>query len=586
MAGPPQRTSAVAALRRLYPYARPALPALVASAFAAMVATVCGLAFPLVIKHIIDGPVAHRELAGLWWPAVLLTLLGVAEGALFWVRRMLSARPTMQVEATMRAAIYDKLQRLPVAFHDRWPAGQLLSRAVSDLSTIRRFLAFGVIFLCVNLATFVIGVAILLVLSWQLGLIIAALAVPLVALSFSYESRYQILARRSQDQVGDLATTVEESVLGIRILKAFGRSAHLGASFLAQAKALRATENGKARVISMLWAVIVALPEIALGIALLLGIMQVAHGHLSAGTLVAFFGVAMGLRWPIDSIGWLLAIANDTASASVRYFEVMDEPLTVTSPAAPRQIRNPRGLLEFDGVRFEFDDARGVELLRGVDLTLRPGESLAVVGATGSGKTTLTALVNRLYDVTGGSIRLDGVDIRELALDDLRSRVAVAFEEPTLFSASVRENVLLGLPDGTDEQVEQALTVAQAGFVKDLPWGLSTRIGEQGMSLSGGQRQRLALARAVVGSPEVLVMDDPLSALDIHTEAEVERALRSVLAGTTALIVAHRASTVMLADRVALLADGRIAAVGTHSELLETEPRYRALISTIEGGRQ
>jgi ATP-binding cassette, subfamily B, bacterial len=221
-----------------------------------------------------------------------------------------------------------------------------------------------------------------------------------------------------------------------------------------------------------------------------------------------------------------------------------------------------------------------VDTLRGINLELHPGETVAVVGATGSGKTTLTSLVNRLYDVTGGSIRLDGVDIRELDLAVLRARVSVAFEEPTLFSASVRENVLLGKPDGTDAEVTAALAVAQADFVYDLPWGLDTRIGEQGLSLSGGQRQRLALARAVVARPEILVMDDPLSALDIHTEAQVEQALRSVLETTTALVIAHRASTVLLADRVALLQNGRITATGTHSELMASVPAYRDLLAS------
>ncbi len=528
------RAPSIASLRRLVPYARPAFRSLAASAVAAVAATSCGLVFPLVIAWIIDGPIARHRLSELWAPALVLLALGTAEAVLFWARRMLSTRPTMRVEAAMRAALYQRLQQLPVSFHDRWPAGQLLSRAVSDLSTIRRFLAFGVVFLVVNLATFVVGVGILLFLSVQLGLIVAALAIPLVLLSFSYESRYQILARRSQDQVGDLATVVEESVLGIRILKAFGRSAHLGESFLRQARGLRDTELKKARVISVLWAVIIALPEIALGIALVLGIREVAGGTMSAGILVAFFGTAMGLRWPIDSIGWLLAMANDTAAAAARYFEVMDSPLTVTSPKQPATPPPSAGHLVLDGVRFQFADARlrpgrPAELLRGIDLELRPGETVAVVGATGSGKTTLTSLINRLYDVTGGAVRLDGVDIRDLDLEVLRSRVSLAFEEATLFSASVRENVLLGKPDGTDEEVRAALSIAQADFVDELPWGLDTRIGEQGLSLSGGQRQRLALARAVVGNPAVLVMDDPLSALDIHTEAQVERALRSVL---------------------------------------------------------
>ena len=576
------RGTTIASLRRLYPYARPALPWIAGSAAAAAVATLCGLAFPLVIQQIIDGPITDKDMTALWGPAILLVILGLAEGSLFWLRRVLAARPTMQVEATMRSDLYDRLQRLPVAWHDRWPAGQLLSRAVSDLSTIRRFLAFGLIFLVVNTVTLVVGIGILIALSWQLGLIFATIVVPLVAICFRFESRYQVLARRSQDQVGDLATTVEESVLGIRILKAFGRSPHLVRGFLREAGALRTNELSKAKVISVLWAAIVALPEIALGITLVLGIWQVANGGLSAGALVAFFGTAMGLRWPIDSIGWLLAISNETATASDRFFEVMDSPLTVTSPEHPVPAPPAAGRVRFSRVRFRFADAQdgAPDVLRGIDLDVAAGETVALVGATGSGKTTLTSLVNRLYDVSAGSISLDGVDIRDLDLADLRSRVAIAFEEPTLFSASVRENVLLGRPDGTDAEVRTALQIAQATFVEDLPWGLDTRIGEQGLSLSGGQRQRLALARAVVGRPSVLVLDDPLSALDIHTEAQVEQALRSVLGSTTALIIAHRASTVMLADRVALLEAGRIAALGTHSDLMATVPAYRDLLTS------
>ncbi|WP_420122945.1 ABC transporter ATP-binding protein [Nakamurella sp.] len=581
--GVPPHVPATASLRRLLPFVRPALPALLLSAVAALAATLCGVAFPLVIQQIIDGPIAQRDLAGLWGPGALLLVLGVLEAVLFWARRMLSARPSMRVEARMRAAIYAHLQRLPVSFHDRWPTGQLMSRAVSDLATIRRFLGFGLVFLFVNLATFVVGVVVLLALSWSLGLIIAAMAVPLVLLCFRYESRYQVLARRSQDQVGDLAGMVEESVLGIRILKAFGRSGHFSRRFADAARSLRGTELGKASVVSRLWGSVIVLPEIAFGLTLGLGIVQVADGSLSAGTLVAFFGVALSLRWPIDSIGWLLAMTNDAASATQRYFEVMTSPVTIAAPAHP--VRSPapgRGHLRFEAVRFRFADTPDdrPDLLRGVDLDVRPGETIALVGATGSGKTTLTALVNRLYDVTGGHIRLDGTDVRELDLADLRRRVAVAFEEPTLFSASVRENVLLGHPDGSDEDVWAALQLAQADFVAGLPWGLDTRIGEQGLSLSGGQRQRLALARAVVGRPEVLVLDDPLSALDIHTESKVEQALRSVLAGTTALIVAHRASTVLLADRVALLVDGRVAATGTHTQLMATRPDYRDLLTS------
>ncbi len=579
--GPTGRHSSVGHLLRLAPFVRPILPRLIWSAVAAGVATLAGMAFPLVIRLLIDGPISAHRLSQLWWPTALLLGLGLTEAGLFWVRRMLAARPTMRVEATMRQRLYDHLQRLPVAFHDRWPTGQLLSRAVSDLSTIRRFLSFGLVFLIINAAAYVIGVVLLLTLSWPLALIIVAVAIPLFAVCLSTEFRYQVLSRRSQDQVGDLATVVEESVLGIRILKAFGRSAHLRSTFLRQARELRGTELSKARIVCVLWAAVISLPEIALGLALYFGIREVANGSMSPGTLVAFFGVALSLRWPLESLAWLMAMANDAATATQRYFEVLDAEPDVVSPAEPARPIPGGGRLTFRNVHFAYPDARS-EVLRGFDLDIAPGETVAVVGATGSGKTTLTALVNRLYDVGSGEIALAGVDIRRLDLADLRTRVAPAFEEPTLFSASVRENVLMGRPGSTDEEVRTALRIAQADFVDELPWGLDTRIGEQGLSLSGGQRQRLALARAVIGGPEVLVLDDPLSALDIHTEALVEQALRSVLSQTTALVIAHRASTVMLADRVALMVDGRVAAIGRHAELMRTVPAYRDLLSSEE----
>jgi ATP-binding cassette, subfamily B, bacterial len=321
---------------------------------------------------------------------------------------------------------------------------------------------------------------------------------------------------------------------------------------------------------------------------LAVGAFEVAAGSMTIGTLVAGVTIMTFIRWPIDSMGWLLAEASNTASASQRFSEIFAWPheqpgSVIREPAKPRALTRPiRGRIRLEGVRFAYPEA-GVEILRGVDLEIAPGETVALVGVTGSGKTTLTALVPRLYDVTAGRVTLDGVDIRELSLGDLRRTVATAFEDPVLFSASARENVALGAPWASDADVVEALQVAHADeFVDALPWGMDTRIGEQGLSLSGGQRQRLALARAVVGKPAVLVLDDPLSALDVHTEAEVERALRRVLRDVTALIVAHRPSTVQLADRVALLAGGRITAVGTHSELLASNDDYRKVLSTLD----
>ncbi|OLR89881.1 ABC transporter ATP-binding protein [Actinokineospora bangkokensis] len=573
-------------LLRLLPYVKPFRWYLIGSAGAVLAAMVCGLATPLVIKAVLDGPVAGRDPGSLGWLIALITALGVAEALLVWARRRLASAPGPRIEANLRADLYRHLQRLPVAFHDQWQSGQLLSRAVTDLSTLRRFIGFSAVFIVVNTTTILLGIGVLFVLDPWLGLITLACGVPLVLVSAHHETRYAVLARRSQDQAGDLATTVEESVLGIRVLKAFGRGPDIARRFAGQAAAWRRTELAKYKVLAALIAVIILLPELGLGLQLLVGALGIADGTMTVGTLVAAVTVAGYLRWPIDSIGWLLADANQSATACERYWEVRDAEVTITDPAEPADLPATGGELRFEGVRFTYPGA-GAPVLDGVDLVVRPGETLALVGPTGSGKTTLTALVPRLADVTGGRVLVDGVDVRDARLADLRATVATAFEEPVLFSASVRENVALGSPGATDDDVWLALRVASAeDFVRALPWGLDTRIGEQGLSLSGGQRQRLALARAVVGRPRLLVLDDPLSALDVHTEAEVERALRRVLSGVSALVVAHRSSTVRLADRVAVLDGGRVTAVGTHAELLATDPGYRALMSALDSEQE
>ncbi|MEU8693725.1 ABC transporter transmembrane domain-containing protein [Streptomyces sp. NPDC048665] len=799
--------SAVRTLLRLWPYVRPVRARLFTAAFVAVVASCTGLVIPLVLKWMVDGPVADRDPGGVWLGALYLFLLGVAEALLFGLRRWLVARPLSRVEARMRAGLYGRLQRLPVAFHDRWASGQLLSRGTTDLMLLRQFLAFPLTFLLVNGVTILVGVVIMLAQDWVLGLVILGPTIPVMWTCAVFERRYATVARAAQDQVGDLTTVVEESVLGIRVVKGFGRHRSQAHAFRELALTLRGTELRKARLLAVIWGVIVTLPELAIGAALVLGVVRVSDGDLSAGTLVAFLSTALALRWPVDSIGFLLAMSQEAATATERYFEAMDEPPeedlptgrgqrpaagraerstsgrgegsvsgrwegsapghgespgpghgdksttgrgqgsgpghgdkstagrwkgsapghgdnstagrgkspapgAEQSPTAPREgdsaarhgngpaaghgedsatglpddlaarrrenpatrqgkgsaarhgetsaaelgddlaarrKENPApghgdnstagrgkspdpgaedsstappaadsatGLpdhladrreespaparrdarpgphrggagLRFENVRFRYPDASpdSPPLLTGVDLHIRPGESMALVGATGSGKTTLTALVPRLHEVTSGRITLDGVDITEMPREELRAKVAVAFEEPTLFSTSVGENVLMGArPDAGEPELERALEVAQAaGFVHALPQGTGTRVGEQGLSLSGGQRQRLALARAVVGRPDFLVLDDPLSALDVHTEAAVEAALRHVLADTTALIVAHRPSTVLLADRVALLSGGRIAAVGTHHELLRTNAEYAHLMSGTSG---
>jgi ATP-binding cassette subfamily B protein len=592
-----ERSPAVRTLLRLWPHLRPVRARWFAAAVIAVLASLTSLVIPLVLKWLVDGPIADRDTAGVWLGALWVLLLGLAEALLFGLRRWLVARPLSSVEADMREGLYRRLQRLPIAFHDRWASGQLLSRATTDLMIIRMFLAFPLTFLLVNGVTILAGVVVMLSMDWALGLLVLIPVIPVIAVCTVFERRFAEASRAAQDQVGDVTTLVEESVLGIRVIKGFGRHRSQARAFRELTHRLRGTELRKARLLGAIMSVIVVLPELAIGTCLVLGTVRVADGTLSAGTLVAFLSTALALHWPVISIGFLLAMSQEATTATARYFEVMDTepesasdgpPATATAPAEPAKaalaVKESAGL-RFEGVRFRYPDAPAdaPPVLDGVDLHVRPGESLALVGLTGSGKTTLTALVPRLHELTGGRITLDGVDITAVPREELRARVAVAFEDPTLFSATVGENVLMGAAErdaATDpDALGRALGVAQAGFVHALPQGVDTQVGEQGLSLSGGQRQRLALARAVVGRPDFLVLDDPLSALDVHTEAAVEAALREVLADTTALIVAHRPSTVLLADRVALLSGGRIAAVGDHHELLRTNAEYAWLMS-------
>lgn len=571
-------------LFRILPYAKKAVPRLVLGVIAAIAAHSVALSIPQVLRELIDGLDESGTLESLYFLVALVFGMGLLEAFLVLLRRWLVLVPVTEVESDMRANLYKKLQDLPLSFHDRWPSGQLLSRATQDLGLMRRWLSFGLVLLIANAATIAIGLVVLFSFSWILGTIFFIVSIPIWLKGFSFESGYGKITRQSQDQAGDLATAVEESVHGIRVLKAFGRGDFAAQKFAEGATDLRSTELKKAGLIANMWAYLLFLPETALGLSMLAGILLVADGSLTVGGLVAFFATATVLRWPTESVGFLLALTLDAKTAISRHFEVIDEPVSIKDPVDPKTIKDPKGKLEFKDVHFSYEDQNpgALPLLRGVNLVLNPGESVALIGVTGSGKTTLTALTTRLFEVSGGSIELDGIDIRSLTRSELRTHIAMAFEDATLFSSSVRDNVLLGRPDATEEEFAEALEIAQAQFVYDLPEGVETKIGEEGLSLSGGQRQRLALARAVAAKPAVLVLDDPLSALDVDTEAMVESALRTVLSETTALIVAHRPSTVQLADRVALLQDGKIVAFGKHSELLATSKEYRFVVSSLE----
>ena len=587
---PVERLSTPKALARLLPFTKPVMGRLAGGAFAALGAAIMTLLIPIVLQIAVDGPITTGDVPMIIWASLGILALGVLEALFVYLRRAFVLTPGTGVEYEIRQQFYVRLQRLPVAFHDRWQSGQLLSRMMQDINLIRRWLVFGAILLVVNVLTIVIGSFLLFRWHWLLGTIFLVVSIPLWWVGYKFERTYGTLARQSQDQAGDLATAVEESVHGIRVLKAFGRGKHALQKFRAQVDTLRSTELRKAREVGVLWFWLEVMPMIGFALCLLAGIYLTSIGQLTIGELLAFFVMATALRWPIESLGFLFSFLIDARTATDRIFEVLDEENTIVDPEHPVTIAKPRGELAFRGVHFKYQDAAATErdLLDGIDLVLQPGETMALVGLTRCGKTTLTTLPTRLYDVTGGTVELDGVDVRDLRLDELRRHISMAFEDATLFSASVRENVLIGRDDldinspEADEALREALDIAQAQFAYELPNGVDTAVGEEGLSLSGGQRQRLALARAVAARPGVLVLDDPLSALDVDTEALVEAALRRVLATTTALIVAHRPSTVSMADRVAVLEAGRIVGVGTHSDLLRDNEHYRHVISSLE----
>jgi ATP-binding cassette subfamily B protein len=570
--------SSLHSLWRIRAYVRPYAGQMTLMTVAAGLAVGASIVVPLITAAVVDGPIVDGDTAALIPLGLLALLLGVLEAGLVFIRRWVQSYAALGIESEVRNDLYAHLQRLSVAFHDRWQAGQLLSRATTDLSILRRFLSFGLVFLVVNIATFVVVVALLIHLYLPLGILVALSSIPLFLISRGLARAYLTAARRVQDQQGDLATFVEESAVGVRMIRSFGRRQHVGETFRGSARTLHDSAVHKSVLVARFWSLLDLVPNLTLGATLLFGALAVTQGSMSLGDLVAFVSLMLMLIWPVDSLGWIMANGQEAMTAADRIYEVFDTPATIVDRPGARDLQNPVGHLRFEEVWFSYAES-GPPILRSVNLEVLPGETLAVVGLTGSGKSTLTALVPRLYDVTQGKVTLDGVDVRDVRLASLRKAVATAFEDATLFSASVRENLTLGYPGATDDEIEQALSLAQAGFVHDLPWGLDTRIGEQGLSLSGGQRQRLALARAVVSKPRVLVLDDPLSALDVHTESLVEKALRRVLASTTALLVVHRPSTIALADRVALLEDGSIIAVGTHTELMRTQPSYRAVLS-------
>jgi ATP-binding cassette, subfamily B, bacterial len=533
---------------------------------------------PLMVKYAIDHGVLTKDRHALlvWLGALLgVGLLEMTAGA---VRHLYAIRNRARSDARVRDAIFAHSLRLDASYHDRVGPGELMSRASSDSEHVARMMDSIGHTIGYVLTVFAVAI-VLLVLDWRLALIVL-IPLPLISIAaWAYSLRYHARTERLQERWGEAATLVEETVSGIRVVKGLGAGRPLAAEFRSRSRSIVDRALEIARLDAVFMPTLEFLPLLGLLAVLWIGGRRVILGDLSLGSFVAFNAYVAMLVWPLRVLGQRVTTLQKAVGASARISEVLDAEPQLRDPRHPEKLERPlRGDVRLEGVQFGHEG--GHPVLNGLDLHVAAGESVALVGATGSGKSTIAGLLARLYDPDAGSVSLDGHDVRALRISDVRGAVALVFEETFLFTDTVRENIRFARPDARDEDVERAAELAgAAGFIADLPDGYDTLLGERGFSLSGGQRQRVAIARAILADPAVLVLDDATSAVDATKEHEIRAALTTVMSGRTTLVIAHRPATIALADRVAVLEGGRIVEQGTHAELLRSSLRYRALLA-------
>lgn len=530
--------------------------------------TTLSLAIPALIQRAIDHAVVPRHTGRLW--PYLLAILGLATLRLGvnFSRRYATARVGVRIEARMRELLYEAYLSFPRAFYDRHATGQVVSRATNDLYPIRYFAGWGMV-QGAQSTMMIVGAGIVLVLVDPLLALYTGVSMPLVGLlAWAFAHRVMPISRQVQERKGDVTEAADEAVVGIEMVQAFGREDDVRTRFGAKAEGVRDTVLRQAGVEARHLPGLYFLPALSIGAVVFFGGRDVIQGDLTIGEFVLFNTVLLQLVWPLESLGWIVNLAQRALASAGRSFAWLEGIERLPEPRRPKRLaRGPLGV-RFEDVRFSYGDEEDV--LRGLDLELEPGEIVAVCGATGSGKTTLLNLVPRFYDPTGGRVLIGGVDVREVSLADLRSAVAVVTQKPILFSAPLRDNLLGGRPDAPWDEVLAACEAAGvAAFVDDLPDGYDTLIGERGVNLSGGQRQRVALARALATRALVIVLDDPLSAVDTQTERDLVDRLRPALAGRTALVATQRLSTIELAGRAAVLGNGRVVEEGAAADLLD-----------------
>jgi ATP-binding cassette subfamily B protein len=517
-----------------------------------------------------------RHQLTVWVIAIVIAAVGRV--GLSVARRLVAGQVSLGVEVDLRNGLYGQLQRLELAFFDRQQTGQLMSRATVDLQSVRFFLGYGLIFIAQSLLTIVLAAVMMFVLQPDLAALSLAPVPFVVLIAWRYGRRSRPALQEAQQRIAELTADAEENISGVRVIKAFAQEERQLFRFRHSVGRVFDQQMRATRIQARYTPMIGFLPNLGLAVILLVGGRQVMDGSLNLGDFTAFYGYLLLLISPMRTLGYMLSAAQRATASGARIFQILDRAPSMTTPAGAPALPEGRGEVSFQGVGLTFAGARH-PALHDVDLEIEPGETVALVGAMGSGKTALVSLLPRLYDATEGAVLVDGADVRDVDPASLRRQIAVVTDDPFLFSATVHENIAYGRPEATRAEVEEAAQAAQAeSFIHALPDGYDTLIGERGLTLSGGQRQRIAIARAIAADPRILILDDATSSVDASTEQEIKLALREVMAGRTTFIVAHRLSTIALADEIIVLEDGTVAARGDHDELLETSGLYREIV--------